>query len=389
MTASRRPASGAPSTPPTPAFALRVVAKAVVLFILVNLAWVGVNPLPAISQVSAYNHLFPGRPRLPFGEDPSKAYNLSLFEINAMFAAHELSAGPKPADEYRVLLIGDSSVWGFLLKPEDTLAARLNAAHLVMPGSKKVRVYNLGYPIMSLAKDLLLLDTAARRYKPDLIVWLVTLESFPADKQLSHPLLQHNPELVRQLIQRYQLQLDAQDKNFFQPTFWDQTLVGQRRDLADVLRLQLYGVMWAATGIDQDYPASYDRTQSDFEAGDTAFGDLKSPPLPENYLAFDLLAAGVQAAGTAPVLFVNEPIFISQGKNSDIRYDFLYPRWAYDDYRRLLAEESQNRGWNYLDAWNLVPASEFTNSAVHVTPTGSQLLADKVGDRLLAIARAK
>ena len=34
-----------------------------------------------------------------------------------MFASHELSASAKPADEYRVLLIGNSSTWGFLLPP--------------------------------------------------------------------------------------------------------------------------------------------------------------------------------------------------------------------------------------------------------------------------------
>jgi hypothetical protein len=382
MNASR-PSASAP--PATPGFAVRVVAKAALLFILANLVWAGLNPLPALSGASAYNHLFPGRLRLPYGEDPAKAYNLSLFELDALFGAHELAAGPKPADEYRVLLIGDSSVWGFLLKPENTLAARLNAAHLAAPGGKNVRVYNLGYPIMSLAKDLLLLDTASRRYQPDLVVWLVTLESFQTDKQLSHPLLQHNPEAVRQLIQRYQLRLDPQDKNLIQRTFWDQTLVGQRRELADVLRLQLYGVMWAATGIDQDYPATYERTQSDFDANDTAFHDLKSPPLTENDLALDLLTAGVQAAGTAPVLLVNEPIFISQGKNSDVRYNAVYPRWAYDGYRRLLAEKSQQQGWAYLDVWNLVPASEFTNSVVHLTPAGSQLLANNISERLRAL----
>ncbi len=379
MTASRRPAAVAPAST---GFALRVVAKAAALFVVINLIWAALNPLPALSGISAYNRLFPGRPRLPYGDDPSKAYSLSPFELNALFGAHELSAGPKPADEYRVLLIGDSATWGFLLRPEDTLAARLTAAHLAAPGGKTVRVYNLGYPIMSLAKDLLLLDTAARRYQPDLIVWLVTLESFPADKQLFHPLLQHNPEAVRQLIQRYQLRLDPQDQSFVQRTFWGQTLVGQRRDLADVLRLQLYGVMWAATGIDQDYPASYERTQSDFDATDTAFHDFKSPPLTEDDLSFDLLGAGVRAAGNVPVLFVNEPIFVSQGKNSDIRYDFFYPRWAYDDYRRLLAEQSQKQGWDYVDLWNLVPPSEFTNSPVHLTPAGTQLLADNVAARL-------
>jgi hypothetical protein len=378
-----RPSTSTPA--PTPGFAVRVAAKALLLFIVINFGWAGLNPLPALSRISAYSHLFPGRPRLPYGEDPAKAYNLSLFELDALFGAHELAAGPKPASEFRVLLIGDSSVWGFLLRPEDTLAGRLNAAHLTAPGGKHVRVYNLGYPIMSLAKDLLLLDTAARRYQPDLIVWLLTLESFPADKQLFHPLLQHNPEAVRQLIQRYQLRLDPEDKSFIRQTFWDRTLIGRRRPLADVLRLQLYGVMWAATGVDQDYPESYERPKNDFEATDTAFHDLKTPPLTEKDLALDVLAAGVQAAGQVPVLLVNEPIFISQGANSDVRYNFFYPRWAYDDYRRLLAEQSQKQGWNYLDVWDMMPGAEFTNSAVHLTPAGSQRLADVVGKRLRAL----
>jgi hypothetical protein len=86
-----------------------------------------------------------------------------------------------------VLLIGDSSTWGFLLPPGQTLAAHLNAAGLRHPDGRKVRVYNLGYPVMSLAKDLLILSRAANRYEPDLIVWPLTLESFPYDKQLFPP----------------------------------------------------------------------------------------------------------------------------------------------------------------------------------------------------------
>jgi len=51
---------------------------------------------------------------------------------------------------------------------------------------KQARVYNLGYPTMSLTKDLLILSRALH-YQPDLIIWLVTLESFPASKHwLSH-----------------------------------------------------------------------------------------------------------------------------------------------------------------------------------------------------------
>ncbi len=85
-----------------------------------------------------------------------------------------------------------------------------------------MRVYNLGYPVMSLSKDLLILSQAMR-YEPDLIIWLVTLESFPYDKQLFPPLIQNNPERMRRLITDYDLNLDADDPNFHQPGLFERT----------------------------------------------------------------------------------------------------------------------------------------------------------------------
>ena len=67
-----------------------------------------------------------------------------------MFASHLIAAGPKPEDEYRVIVIGDSSVWGTLLRPEESLAGQLDAAGLTTCDGKQVRVYNLGYPTISL-----------------------------------------------------------------------------------------------------------------------------------------------------------------------------------------------------------------------------------------------
>ncbi len=87
-----------------------------------------------------------------------------------------------------------------------------------------------------------------------------------------------------------------------------------------------------------------------------------------------------------PMLIINEPTFISAGQNSDIRYNFFYPRWAYDDYRPLLAEFSQQNSVPYLDLWDLVPGSEFTNSAVHLTPLGSQMVADQIGPMMMELA---
>jgi hypothetical protein len=365
-------------------FTRNVVAKALVLFLSIDLLFGLANPLPALGRISLYNHLFPGRQRLPYADEPQRAYSLSLFQLDAMFASTQLAAGPKRSDEYRVLVIGDSATWGFLLPPNQTLAASINAGNYTLSDGRQVRAYNLGYPVMSLAKDLLILSYALH-YQPDMIVWPFTLESFPYDKQLYPALLQHNAQAVRQLIQEYQLPLNPQDPQFLNPTFWDRTLVGSRREMADLLRLQIYGVMWAATGIDQYIPATYTPRMEDLPS-DLSFHDLKPPHLQASDLAIPILQAGLKMAGSTPVLLFNEPMFISQGKNSDLRYNFYYPRWAYDDFRQIMQAQSQQNGWNYQDDWNVVPASEFTNSAVHMTPEGEAQFAKLVAQRILTVA---
>ena len=369
----------APARPFTWGFIARVVIKAAILFAALNVAFALLAPLPALGRLSAYNALLPGRERLPYGENPAESYNLSLYNLPAMLASHTWAAADE--DDFRVLLVGDSSVWGILLEPDDTLAGQINRLGLRVEG-RPVRAYNLGYPTMSLLKDLTLLDAALREEPPpDLIVWLLTLESFARRDQLDTALLQNNPDTVRDLIARYDLAQDAGDPRFVALDFWDETIVGRRRDLADLLRLQLYGAAWALTGVDQAYgdytpraiDLSDDETWRGYGPGDLARDDL----------AFDILRAGVARAGEAPVVLVNEPIFISQGANSDVRYNAFYPRWAYDAYRAWLADEAQAAGWTLLDLWDALPdAACYTDSPVHLTPACSAALAQAIAAAL-------
>lgn len=351
---------------------LRLALKALALLALLNLVFAAIYPLDALGRISLYNRVFPGRARLPYGDVPERAYNLSLYNLEAMFAAHEI-ASPKAADEFRVVVLGDSSAWGFLLPVEETLTAHLNRAGLQSPDGRRMRFYNLGYPVMSITKDLLI-QSYALRYEPDLFLWPITLESLPYDKQLFPPLLQNNPERVRALIRFHNLRLNPDDPALKPAGFWQRTLIGSRRPLADLIRLQLYGVLWAATGIDQDLPTDYPSWQSDLSS-DLAFHELTPPRLAADDLALDALRAGLQAAGSTPVLLINEPMAVSAGENSHLRYNFFYPRWAYDDYRRILSGFAADNGLPYLDAWDLVPPGEFTNSAVHLTPAGSRAFA--------------
>lgn len=358
-------------------FLLRVATQALLLYLALNLL-VALLVEPRLGRVSAYNGLFPGRARLPFGESPQQAYNFSLFDLDAMLASHVVSAAQRE-DAYRVFLIGDSATWGTLLRPAETLAGQLDALHLTAADGRPVRFYNLGYPTISLTKDLLVLD-GALEYEPDLVIWLTTLEAFPRDKQLSVPLVENNPRRARVLVERAGLDLPTADLR--DPGFWERTLVGRRKALADGIRLQMYGLMWAATGIDQFYPETYEPAQIDLEADPTFHG--KSELSPDD-LALEALPAARRMLGERPLLLVNEPILISAGENSDIRYNFYYPRLVYDQYRQVLREAAESAGLAYLDAWDLVPADEFTNSAIHIDRQGVARLAEALRAELAAM----
>lgn len=357
-----------PQTPYTRGFIFRVLLKAALLFVLINVVFAALNPLPLLGRLSVYNWLVPGRQRLPYGENAAQSYNLSLNSLDAMFASHEV-ARPKASDEYRVLLVGDSATWGILQHPDETIAGVLNAQNLVTTDGRNMRFYNIAHPVLALSKDLILLDYAMR-YQPDMVIWLVTAQSFPLEQQIYPPLVQQNADTIQRLVETYDLNIDIQDSRFVTPTFWDNTLVGKRRDLADMFRLQLYGFAWAATGIDQEYPADYTPRATDLESDIGWFSFLEPQEITRDDLAFDVLGAGVERVGNIPILLVNEPIFISDGLNSNVRYNAWYPRWLYDSYRGLLTQIADAEGWALFDAWDSIAGTEFTDSPVHLTPAG-------------------
>jgi hypothetical protein len=365
-------------------FLLNVLLKTLVLLVILSLGFAWVNPIKGMGRISLYNRLYPGRLRLPFGEDFEESYNISILQLEAMFASHEISDGDKPEGEFRVLLLGDSSIWGFLMGPDQTLSAELSQRDYVTDNDRIVKFYNLGYPTMSVMKDLMLLDFA-QRYAPNLVVWFVTLESLPLQKQAESPLVQHNPEPARSLIKRFGLGIDPEDERFVDRSFWDQTLAGQRRELADLIRLQLLGLMWAATGIDHVVPEVYEPLQVELEE-DLAFQDFQPGELSTADLALDVLEAGTQLLGDVPILFVNEPILIASGQNSDLRYNSFYPRWAYDEYREILEGKALDNNWSYLDLWNAVPANIFTDSAIHYSPEGFKFVVDQLNATILHTA---
>lgn len=347
---------------------LRVVIKAMVLFLLFNIVFT-VSDLPW-GNFSIYNLVVPGRVRVPYEQEAKyyqPAHNLPVFEdFDAMFASHEISR-EKTENEYRVIMLGDSSTWGFLLPPEQTFSVRMNLNTLVNCEGRFIHIYNLAFPLPDVVKDLLILDRALS-YQPDMVIWFLT-ENSVKYKTISKNLISNHSERSREIFDQYDLEL-AFAEHLPEETFWDRTLFAKRRTLKKIIILQLYGLMWAATGDDfyiRDYvpaPISENDQEVDgFRSEDT-----------EQKLNFDVLKTGVKMSGDVEFVFVNEPIFISSGRNSDIQYNSLYSRQRYDQYRSRMESWMNEQGYIYIDLWNALPQNAFSDGPLHRTPEGEMLL---------------
>lgn len=368
----------------------RLAVKALTLFVLME--WLFAVYSPPVGKLSIFNRLVPGRLRFNAernSDDPSSAGILVFDDLDAMFASHVISNGPKPADEYRIVLLGDSAVWGFEIPPQDILSEQINRLGFQTCDGRRVKAYNLAYPLPSNTRDLVTLEKALE-FQPDLAVWLVTLKTFEtttAEKNLLIP----QSERVLGLIERYRIKVDAQ-RFLRPPSFWDKTISGSSVRIKKIALEQLYGLLWAATGFDVRVPdpAAAPPLSEDVEAA-PAYKDFATPDQQAfiNQLDFTPVAVAQKIAGSTPVLIVNEPIFRARGENSEARYNKYYPRWAYDTYRQALSDWILQNGLPYLDLWSAIPNNDFTGSPLHLNPAGEQALAQDLAPKVLAIACRK
>ncbi|HEX9387102.1 MAG TPA: hypothetical protein VF918_12345 [Anaerolineales bacterium] len=346
---------------------LQVLMKALCLFVIINILYALIDP--QISKVSGYNVVFPGRTRLPFGVsgDP---YTITVDNVDAVFASHTISAS-KTSNEFRVVLIGDSSVWGENLGAYEVISEQWNKLN-IQCRDKTIKVYDLGYPHPSVIKDLVILDKVVE-YDPDLIIWFVTLNTLIS--QRVNPFLVANQERVTKVLDTYDISFKGGRKLVKQePDFFEKTLIGQRSNLARQIKLQMLGIVWTATGADTNTLAEED--MPDFSVGDSPrYQGMQPPDDIKDMLLFNALTAGHGIADPVPVLMVNEPIFISNGA---VRYNIPYPRWAYDQYHEAMTRQIQNAQWNYLDLWNAIPSEYFFDAGLHLSASGERLLIEQI-----------
>jgi hypothetical protein len=361
----------------------RVILKAMMIFCVLNFAFILLYHWLSDHQV--YNSIFPGRLRFPWAQVKweQAVHSLSLYDdMDAMFSSHIISAGEKPAGEFRIIFLGDSSFWGDGISVGDTLPEQINRLDLRNCQNQKIVAYNLALPSLYVMKDLLFLNSAMK-YKPDMIVWGVTLRSLSYSNQNDALFLPSQSDEALYLINHYRLNIPT--ASLKPGTFWDQTLLADRSNLKKLFILQADGLPWAATGVDSRITTTL-QTQVGNDIETKSVYVLHGSTLTADGLMFDVLHAAVDLARPAPILIVNEPIFIATGKNSREYYDAYYSRLLYDQYRKILSDWVQANHQPYLDAWNSIPDNEFTDTPFHLSGNGEKQLASVLIPTLLRMS---
>jgi hypothetical protein len=138
------------------------------------------------------------------------------------------------------------------------------------------------------------------------------------------------------------------------------------------------GILWAATSIDNHeglQPAT--RTPDPDVSSQLDYDGL----LPEesdrllDSLMLNVLSAGFEVAGDVPVVLVNEPILVAEGRNHHIRYNAFYPRWIYDEYREFISKWTEKEKHLLLDYWNALSMEGFSDQNFHRSSLGEARLA--------------
>ena len=92
--------------------------------------------------------------------------------------------------------------------------------------------------------------------------------------------------------------------------------------------MQLFGILWDATGIDQEYSETYNPAQRDFTEPIEQYYNINPDDELEDFLALEIIENGIGKNKGIDFILINEPILISEGVNSSVQYNYYYPRWA-------------------------------------------------------------
>lgn len=357
----------------------RVLIKALVIVVMLNAILLAgrINPVRLlVENVNSWWLVGHGRARLTY---PSDFQNGQL-PVEALLNAHAVNYDAKSEDEYRVLLLGESGIAGWGLEDYETLSAQLTALGIEV-GGRQVVAYNLAYPQPGAARDLVTLD-AALAYDPDLVIWFITPAALNDEIDIvgaNRVFFDLNRARLAALVDQYpDLLADWYEPRYAEPSsdMWLSQWVAIRDQ--ELLPIWLNALLYPF--IPPDLAVS-DRRIGQEPVPDEALYTDDHPGFAEMPNAtWNILRAACLRTEEEGVelLLVNEPMLVGSGGASDINYNVQYQRAMYDRYRDTLSAFSAEHGIGYVDLWNIVPASRFTDTPLHMDAQGQAILADAV-----------
>ena len=366
---------------------LRIILGGLILFLAANMVFALINP--SIASLNLVNKVLPGFERFPAPRITLEKNGITdvtgefVANLDVLFSSHIISVQEKPKDEYRIILVGDSTVWGSRLTADQTLTTQMNQAKLKSCDGRRIVVYNLGYPGVSAIKDLMILSQAVNHYQPDMVIWSFTLSTLVPERIRDIGFSVANHDRLLEIERKTGYPFGA-DKNVPAPlSFLDRTIYGRRQELNYLLRLAMFDLKSQSIGTDYLKVQEEGELGQGFSGQDDRFFEFTPRDDLANLLDFNFLRAGIKIAGDIPVIFINEPILIDE--TNPVRYNQVYPRWAFDQYRDSLTRLSTENAWTYIDMWDLLPKEEFTDTDFHRTFTGET----KVMQELVPVIQAE
>ncbi len=336
-------------------FVVQVIGRVLALLLIFNVLYLAVGPFEARGRLpTLYNSLFPGRLRLVWQTPDLDAYGVSELKIPRLLDDHVI-ARPKAPDEYRVVVLGSSDMWGYMNRPQDPMPVALDNLGLLTPDGRQVRSYNMAYVYPDAFKDLLILRyLLADGYLPDLIILVVNSYSFKPPVE-THWLAIENADVALSLIQQYGLtgiplgEISAEVES--SPGWIRHSFLGEREDIAYWLINQAYGLSWADTGVDHILPAEIP-TQTAF-GGEEEWHNTR-PGILEAFLT-------MTGSYGIPLVLVSAPV-----------------NYSAPAYQAWLIEQAETLEIPLLDCSTLLPPQEFNDMPIHLTAQGHRLLAEQV-----------
>jgi hypothetical protein len=306
----------------------------------------------------------------------------SVSWLELVFRQHEMCwRTPAGSDELRVFLAGNSAIFGYPLRVEQTLGFLLNqdfaADHV------PAHLFNLGMVATYQLKDAVVIHESLK-YRPDVVIYPVTLSEFAHFAPSLWPSLVEFFESNRTAVLAF-----AQERpsGLAEPLdIYRDVLTRSEKPYTRLLRLRQIG-SFIRTAVRQnaqrvlrrlapDAPLPHVDTAGRQTTYDCAHTQHEIDAQYRGWQDWNIIAYLAQIRDTTgvSVVIVNWPV--AHEPVGDC-YNVRYTDAAVEEYNRWLREQARTHALPYLDLHDLLPPDDFVDS-LHVTAGGHRKIAEQL-----------